>query len=85
MSEWVDGWVDKRVNARKGGRMGLTEEWLYGTSLAIQWLRLHAPNSGSLDSIPCQGTRSPMPQLKILYAKTKTRYDQVNHKINIKK
>ena len=34
----------------------------YGTSLVVQWLRLHVPNAGSLGSIPGQGTRSHMPQ-----------------------
>ena len=32
-------------------------EWV-GTALAVQWLRLHAPNAGG------QGTRSRMPQLR---------------------
>ena len=32
----------------------------------VQWLRLRAPNAGSLDFIPGQGTRSFMLQLKIL-------------------
>ncbi|TEA42709.1 hypothetical protein DBR06_SOUSAS1610227, partial [Sousa chinensis] len=27
-------------------------------SLVVQWLRLHAPNTGGLGSIPGQGTRS---------------------------
>ena len=36
---------------------------IYGTSLVVQWLRLGAPNSGGLGSIPGQGTRSHMPQL----------------------
>ena len=27
-----------------------------GTSLVVQWLRLHAPNAGALGSIPDQGT-----------------------------
>ncbi|TEA40834.1 hypothetical protein DBR06_SOUSAS19710043, partial [Sousa chinensis] len=34
-------------------------------SLVVQWLRLHAPNAGGLGSIPGQGTRSPMPQLRV--------------------
>ena len=29
-----------------------------GTSLVVQWLRLHTPNAGGLGSIPGQGTRS---------------------------
>ena len=49
-----------------------------GTSLVVQWLRLCAPNAGGPGSIPGQGTRSHMPQLrvrmpqlKILHAATK--------------
>ena len=33
-----------------------------GTSLVVQWLRLHAPSAGGLGSIPGQGTRSHMLQ-----------------------
>ncbi|TEA30370.1 hypothetical protein DBR06_SOUSAS27510010, partial [Sousa chinensis] len=40
-------------------------------SLVVQWLRLHAPNSEGTGLIPGQGTRSCMPQLKILHAATK--------------
>ena len=36
-----------------------------GTSLVVQWLRLHAPNAGSLGSISGQGTRSHMLQLRV--------------------
>ena len=42
-----------------------------GTSLVVQWLRLRTPNAGGLGSIPGQGTRSHMPQLKSLHATTK--------------
>ena len=49
-----------------------------GTSLVVQWLRLHAPDAGGLGSIPVQGTRSHnlqlrvhMPQLKILHSAMK--------------
>ena len=54
--------------------------------LIVQWLRLHAPNAGDLGSIPAQGSRSYMPQLKIPHvamkiegpcAKTKTRHNQI--------
>ena len=31
----------------------------------IQWLRLYSPNTEGLGPLPCQGTRSFMPQLKI--------------------
>ena len=37
----------------------------------VQWLRLHDHNVGGTGSIPDQGTRSHMPQLKILRAATK--------------
>ena len=50
-----------------------------GTSLVVQWLRLHAPNAGGPGSIPGQGTRShmlqlsvPVQQLKMPHAATKT-------------
>ena len=36
-----------------------------GTSLVVQWLRLHAPNAGGPGSIPGQGTRSRMSQLRV--------------------
>ena len=36
-----------------------------GTSLVVQWLRLHTPNAGDPGSIPGQGTRCRMPQLSI--------------------
>ena len=35
-----------------------------GTSLNVQWLRLHAPNPEGPGSIPGQGTRSCVPQLR---------------------
>ena len=31
----------------------------YGTSLAVQWLRLRAPNARGMDSISDQGTKIP--------------------------
>ena len=34
-----------------------------GIFLVVQWLRLHAPEAGSLGLIPGQGTRSHIPQL----------------------
>ena len=33
---------------------------LFGTSLVVQWLRLHATNAGGVGLIPGQGTRSCM-------------------------
>ena len=35
------------------------------TSLVVQWLRLQAPNSGVLGSIPGQRTRTHMEQLRV--------------------
>ena len=35
-----------------------------GTSLVVQWLRLHAPNAGGLGLIPGQVTRSRYSQIK---------------------
>ena len=35
-----------------------------GTSLVVQLLRLHAPKAGDLGSIPSQGTRSHMLQIR---------------------
>ena len=32
---------------------------VFGTSLAVQWLRLHASNAGGTDSIPGRGTKIP--------------------------
>ena len=42
-----------------------------GVSLVVQWLRLNALNAGAVDLTPGQGTKSHMPQLKILYTATK--------------
>ena len=35
------------------------------TSLVVQWLRLHNPNAGGPGSIPGQGTRSHVPQVRV--------------------
>ena len=42
-----------------------------GTSLVVQWLRLHTPNAEGPGSIPGQGTRSHMLQLRPGTAKKK--------------
>ena len=51
----------------------------------VQWLRLHALNTGGPGSIPGWGTRSHMPQLRVhmpqlnvLHAATKTQCSQIN-------
>ena len=70
-----------------------------GTSLVVQHLRLCAPNAGGLSSIPDQGTRSRVPQLRacmpqlkipltimeILHSATKTRHSQINKYLKKKK
>ena len=57
----------------------------------IQWLRLHAPNAGTLGSIPGRGIRSHMLQLrdhtlqqrsKIPCAAIKTQHSQINKYLN---
>ena len=42
-----------------------------GTSVVLQWLGLHAFNAEGPGSIPGQGTRSHMLQLKITHTATK--------------
>ena len=44
----------------------------------VPWLRLHPPSAAGLGSIPGQGTRSRIPQLKIPHATTETQYSQIN-------
>ena len=57
-------------------------------ALVVQWLKLCAPNSGCLGSIPGQETRFHilqlrvlMLQLKILSATAKTGHSEINNKI----
>ena len=45
-------------------------------------LRLHAPNAVALGSLTGQGTRSQVPQLKILHAATKTQHSQIKKEIS---
>ncbi|TEA37484.1 hypothetical protein DBR06_SOUSAS8810006, partial [Sousa chinensis] len=40
-------------------------------SLVVQWLTVHTPNAGGPGSIPGQGTRSHMPQLRVLMLQLK--------------
>ena len=46
-----------------------------GTSLVVQWLRLHAPNAGDMGLIPGQGTKIPPAQKK-----QKTTHTQKNER-----
>ena len=55
------------------------------TSLVVQWLRLCVFNAGGLSSIPGQGTRSHMWQLKIPHATTKTQQNQIDKNKEINK
>ena len=48
---------------------------LLGTSLVIQWLRLHTPNAGDPGSIPGQETGSHMLQLRVHMPQVKTPCD----------
>ena len=43
----------------------------WGTSLAVQWLRLQAPSAGGLGLIPGHGTRSCVPKVRPGAAKKK--------------
>ena len=58
---------------------------IWGASLVILYIGFSTANAGGPGSIPGQGTRSHtpwlrvhVPQLKILYATTKTQHSQVN-------
>ena len=49
-----------------GVRITTVQFKILGTSLVVQWLRLHALNAQDLVSIPGWGTRFHMPQLRVL-------------------
>ena len=51
--------MPKRVD--EAGRQKNVIGW---DSPVVQWLRRHAPNAGAPGSIPGQGTRTRMPQLR---------------------
>ena len=51
--------IDERVETREE-----CDQIKIGTSLTAQWLRLYPSKAGKLGSIPGQGARSHMPQLK---------------------
>ena len=53
----------------EGELVGRMLSW--GTSLVVQWLRLHPPNAWGLGSILGQETESDMPRLKSSHAETK--------------
>ena len=51
--------------------MHVTKYEHLGTSLVVPWLRLLAPNAGSLGSIPGQRIRSHIPQPRVQMAQLK--------------
>ena len=55
--EWGD-----TSRKKPGGKVGLKVKG--GTSLVLQWLRLQGPNAGVPGSIPGQGTRCHMLQIR---------------------
>ena len=64
------------VPSRREGEMelrspvyGIFQKGIMGSSLVVQWLRLLTPTARGLGSIPGQGTRSHMLQLKPSIAK----------------
>ena len=66
-------------------QLDFSKEAISETSLVAQWLRLYVPNTEGLSSIPSQGTRSYIPQLrvhmlqlKISHNATKTQNSQIN-------
>ena len=73
------------------------KKMLSGTSLVVQGLRLHISSARGLGSIPGQGTRSHMPQLRVftlqlktphamrneLRTATNTGHSQINKQMNI--
>ena len=46
---------------------------LVGTSLLVQWLRLHVSNARSPGSIPGEGTRFYMPQLRVCMSQRRSK------------
>ena len=67
---------DRRAHECGGWQAIKTRGW--GTSLVVQWLRLHPPDAEDLGSIPGQRTRSHMPQLRPMTAKKKKKKKQTD-------
>ena len=73
------GPVETVPGSTVGGPEGsVMKETVSGTSVVVQWLRLHAPNAGVLGSVLGWGTQSHMLQLRILQAAMKTPCSQIN-------
>ena len=61
-----DGKADERVPMWAiDGQWALLKFLQTGISLVVHWLRLQAPKAGDLGSIPDQGIRSHMPQIRV--------------------
>ena len=54
----------------------MSQNYISGTSLVVQWLRLHAPNAGGPGSIPGQGTK--IPQLSLRATTTELAHSRVH-------
>ena len=69
-------WTKAKWEGTSGKRENnlLSQEAWLGTSLVVQWLRLSTPNARGLGSIPGQGTRSRVLQLKNPHATAKRSY-----------
>ena len=79
--------MNERVHKVLRGREKIfVNNSILGTSLVVQWVRLHAPNAGGPGSIPGWGARSHVhaatksshATTKIPHAKTKTQCSQIN-------
>ena len=64
-------------------KRGITSEVWEGTSLLVQWVRLCVPNAGGPGSIPGQGTKAHMPQLRLGTALKKKKKKEVWGKKNL--
>ena len=72
-STWMD--KEKVVYTHNGMLYRLKKEGNPGTSLVVQWVRLHVPCAGGPGSIPGGGTRSCMhAATKSRHAATKSRH-----------
>ena len=61
--------LKSKNNTWTENKISIKNYWVNGTSLAVQWLRLHASTARGMGLIPGQGT-------KILHAATGTRQSQ---------
>ena len=74
-SDWFIHWQALNDTYHVPGIFCKIEYLLVGeTSLVIQWLKLCAPNVGGLGSIPSQGTRSHMLQLRVHMLQLRSRH-----------